>query len=437
MSNIVIVTAADENYAHHLAVMMASIVAQNVSGSHITFYVLDGGLSNQSKARLNLLKETHQLDIFYVYVDNNQFNHFPVTDYFTSTTYYRIGIPDFIDQSINKVLYLDCDIMARTDLSDLWNINVSDVILAAVQDALSDARQELGFNNNRVYFNAGVLLINLNKWREQNISTAAAQFVSQNRTKWADQDALNVASGGNWLELPPKWNVQTAMITGEVHYSNSHFRSDELACAINNPAIVHFTGRQKPSAYMSTHPFTHEYYRYLHMTEWRDYQPAKPEFKTEYGLYRFSEGQQIEQFLLSGWSTPEKKIVWTNGNEVLLALGRLPASVQLVRLQCLPFTASDLTGQRVVISVRDEVIATFFVDQALTLRFPVSAAPEEAIVLRLSLPDAVMPRKYGIEDWRTLGLAVQSLELAPFPDGHNWKILEPISKLILRLQGRN
>ncbi|MGG3888369.1 glycosyltransferase family 8 protein [Metabacillus fastidiosus] len=250
-----IVTATNDNYAKHLGVMLHSLLENLKNKNNINIFIIDGNISNENKLKLEKVVGKFGLQAKFISIDTNLFNSFErKIKYISKETYYRIMIPDLLSSDITKALYLDCDMIIQEDISKLWNIDINDYFLAAVDEGIKKRRRKSlskleGFG----YFNAGLLLINLQKWRENNISTKVIRFIENNHEiiKFMDQDALNFILYDKWLKLNPKWN-----------YTSSH----QKRIKIDDPVIIHFTGRKKP--WKSEHPYKQEYLKYLTSSLW-------------------------------------------------------------------------------------------------------------------------------------------------------------------------
>jgi lipopolysaccharide biosynthesis glycosyltransferase len=168
-------------------------------------------------------------------------------------------LPDDLD----KVLYLDTDIVVRGSLTELWNTNISVHALAAVahDDDEDHLREALGLPKGTPYFNSGVLLMNLRYCRQRAVVENAISFVKEypQKIQFWDQDALNATLVDQWLELPKSWN-----------WRDKKRPSRKLE---GEPAIVHFVGHNKPWHWSNNHPFRHEYRKYRRKTPW----PFQPE----------------------------------------------------------------------------------------------------------------------------------------------------------------
>ena len=203
------------------------------------------------------------------------FQDFRVDKWVSIATYYRILAPRILPINIDKVLYLDSDIIVRGSLNDLWNTDLRDRALAAVGE-LADSRAVnlVGLPPGAKYFNGGVLLINLAFWRENSIYERATAFIRDNPEKvelW-DQDALNAILVHSWIELPAHWNAQHHFITGLPAARIVHLTPEQRAMVpLSEPAVVHFDGDTKPWHWSCRHPFQYEYRKYRLKTPWPQY----------------------------------------------------------------------------------------------------------------------------------------------------------------------
>lgn len=417
--SIIIFAASDEKYAQHLAVMVASVCANHRTNEKLEFYIVDGNISNESKDKIRVLTEVFGAAIEFLPLDTNLFSGFPTPAYLSTAAYYRLIIPDLVDASIKKGIYLDCDIIVRNDVSELWAIDLGDALFAAVSDP-GGAPQFLLLQSEAKYFNSGVMVIDMDNWRSCRLSQRLLQYVVNHATEivLADQDALNgVVATENliWIELHPRWNVLGMEDEYEHwHYRNSAFGSEDFTDALEKPAIVHFTGACKPWQYGSRHPYLPEYYKNLAFTEWRNYRPEIPEYIAQLGNLPIVEDEQGQQIRFVGWAKPEKGAVWTIRKEVLLLLGCLPTGNYEILMKCIPFLAPGIQEQRLIAWDDQECIGDFSIDKLTEVRLIIKSTDITAPkVIRFHLPNAVSPRSMGVsEDIRRLGISVRSLHLA-------------------------
>ena len=211
-NNIPIFVASDNNYASFVATTIASICDN--TGSFCQFYILDGGISEENKSLISSLKQQYNnFDITFVKIEEEKyFKNFVASSYVSMATYYRFIIPELFP-GISKVLYLDVDIIVNGDINELYNIDLENYIIAAVADEgnsdyIKMLKNNMDINFNSTYFNAGILLINFDKWRGENITSQLFEIEKKYHDKLLcnDQDILNNYFENNYKLLDPKYN---------------------------------------------------------------------------------------------------------------------------------------------------------------------------------------------------------------------------------------
>lgn len=190
------------------------------------------------------------------------------------TSWIRVLLPELLP-GVDKVIYLDADTLVLQTLSDLWSTDLRGAPLGAVANVVEPARdghiRELGLEPAGAYFNAGVLLMDLETMRRAGAVGRLTAFVAANRERliWFDQDALNVTFAGSWHPLHPRWNAQNSFWTwGE--WASRVFEAGPLTEAKSAPAIIHFEGPSicKPWHLLGDHPMRPRYLDVLARTPW-------------------------------------------------------------------------------------------------------------------------------------------------------------------------
>ncbi len=265
MTNIQICTLTDNNYVQHLGVLITSILVNSKSSENFTFNVLDGGIFDSEKEKIEQLKRIKNFNIFYHKINKDDFAKCPIL-YHNIATYYRLKFQSYLT-SVDKAIYFDPDVIVLNSLSELWEIDINDYFIAGVEDPLAKKNMSrLDISEEYNYFNAGVLILNLKKFRENNIEEKLFNYIENHSDKivWADQDILNDNLHKNALILPLKWNSMEYNLE-ESTYSDF----DEYKNAYNNPNVIHFISPDKPWNYKSKEPRKHLYNKYLNMSPWK------------------------------------------------------------------------------------------------------------------------------------------------------------------------
>lgn len=274
-----IVAAIDDGYEQHLGVMLCSLFRNHKEDGRCEVYILDGGISAEGKEKVLDLAAMYNAEVHFFVVSPDDFSDFMVSHHISSATYYRLAIANLLPRSIDKVIYLDADLVVLGDIAELWRTPVDEYALAAVRNPGFRGHARLSIPHHCPYFNAGVLLLNLAAWRQKRVGPGVMTFLRDNpdRARQWDQDGLNACLYDQWLMLHPKWNVQTVLLQHNA-LCNAEFDPEELADALGNPAIVHFTGSSKPWQYMNRHPLKDLYYDYLRLTPWHGFTPPDATF---------------------------------------------------------------------------------------------------------------------------------------------------------------
>lgn len=249
MEKITICYAPDENYAGITAVSMTSVL-KNAGNENIEFIILHSGLSKNSMAKLNLVKKIRNCKISYIKITGNDFKEFPLANWVTTATWFRTKIADLCPEQ-EKIIYLDCDTMVLCSLKELWDTNITDYYIAAV--CTKNNREYLKLKDDK-YFNAGVLVINCKKWRQDRVFDKIKAYVLSNKDKirYADQDVLNAICDEKKYNLPPEYNYCE-------NFRNPH------AEIMENPKIVHFVG-PNPNRFDCMHSLKYTWQEYAVLT---------------------------------------------------------------------------------------------------------------------------------------------------------------------------
>ncbi len=301
--DIVLVSGADDGYAMPLAVTIRSALDCLAADRRMKLFVIDGGLTDGSKSRLLASWNDLRLTVEWLRADVDLFRDLPVDTHITTATYLRLLMPRLLPQDVERVIYLDSDLLVRRDLADLWDEPQGGHAVLAVQDVAApclDAAaclpnydrcrnhlaaftpvpnfRELGLPPDALYFNGGLLVVDLAQWRRERSAERLLQCLDEHREHvlWCDQYALNVVFAGKWRALDRRWN-QGAHIFVYPTWWESPFDRETFRLLRAKPWIVHFCSPTKPWHYFCRHPFKRRFRKCVRRTAWKDWRPESPQ----------------------------------------------------------------------------------------------------------------------------------------------------------------
>ncbi|MBU1136121.1 MAG: glycosyltransferase family 8 protein [Nanoarchaeota archaeon] len=290
--NIELVCALDENFVIPTTVMLKSVVTNLNKNKNLNIYLLEGGISDYFKNKILKSIKSDRVSIKFIQINNNIFEGFRIDAHFSKANYYRLLIPELLPKKIEKAIYLDSDLIVNHDINKLWEMDIKAYYALAVYSRfMSQGLQnyeKFGFKPEDKYFNSGVLVMNLKKWKEDKIVSKTLKFIKENNPRWVDQDALNAIFNLNWKEINPKWNVTAPLFLAfpelcdkknEERYISSYNGypikdKKRIKEIISNPYIIHFITSVKPWIKGHNPPKRQLFYYYLDMTKWKGWRPT-------------------------------------------------------------------------------------------------------------------------------------------------------------------
>lgn len=201
-----IAVISDEGYAYPTTVMLASVKHNKKKESKYCVHCISNGMTSFSKNQIKALAEDDFEVLLYEIEDKEKYNSIDIVlgGTWSISTIIKTDIPEILN-GLEKVLFLDGDILVTKDLTDLWEIDIQDDLLAAVPGL---AQERAKIYNIETYFNAGVLLMNLKKWREDCISEKVWEQFRDDPSQYplCEQDVFNKVCRGRVRYLPYIWN---------------------------------------------------------------------------------------------------------------------------------------------------------------------------------------------------------------------------------------
>lgn len=257
----------DDYYIKYTASLLASLSDNKNKNYEYNIYILWWEISTNTQNNLNEIdKDFH---IQYISFDENvvfeKYKSIPKRDHIYL---YRLFLWDYI-KDVDKIIYMDNDIIINWDISELFNIDLWDKVVGASLDCINwstYAKHKLTH-----YFNSWVLLIDLNKRNTENIWHKVLQILNDKKNNfwtWQDQDGLNFVLDWKRKIISPKWNwIRYNSLSNKwSQYNKQQFKE------LNNPVICHFAwNHNRPRWWLiCMHPKRYIYYKYIFKTEYRD-----------------------------------------------------------------------------------------------------------------------------------------------------------------------
>lgn len=230
--------AVNNDYVKYLLVALLSILKNNVE-EKIYFYIISKDITEESKNKIGLLRKIYSnFEIKYLVPDMSLFKNLKLNiEYITIETYFRYIIADLVPD-ISKCLYLDADIVVNGKLKDFYDTNIENFYCAGVEDLFINGicyKKEIEFTDDDLYVNAGVLLLNLENIRKDNMISKLFYNNLQLKDKitYQDQDVINITFKNKILEANSIYNFTGTNVRREKNKRKS-------------AVIIHYTGERKP-----------------------------------------------------------------------------------------------------------------------------------------------------------------------------------------------
>lgn len=281
-----IFSVTDDNYAPYCGVMLTSIFENNKNHSFNVFILIGKPLSKRNQRKLHNLEIKYGNSIEFITVDDNSIRNLLISNKWSIATFYKVFAGDLLPESIHKVLYLDGDIIVTGDVAELWNIDITGKAMAVVQDygiSCEMGQNRLQYPAEAGYFNGGMMLINLDYWRLNNVGQRCLTYIENNYDKliYCDQDVLNAVLWDEKRLISLTYNYLISYL-GDFLYNRQPLDiQNELLKFSKSPLIIHYCYMLKPwSVVYYNLPFSEEWKSYKRLSPWSYKLPSPPKNKS-------------------------------------------------------------------------------------------------------------------------------------------------------------
>ena len=271
-----ILITLDENYFPRLRVLLTSL-KMNDPGEHFDIYLLYSGLSERMLRAVERWCRAAGYEFHPIRMDGDLFENAPVSSRYPTEMYYRLLASRLLPQELNRIIYLDPDILVINPLRPLWETNMSGWLFGA---AAHTGKTELANDVNRLrlgvehdYYNSGVRLMDLELGREEISPEEIFRYVEEHRMELLlpDQDLLNAMFGERIFPLDDAvWNYDARNYNNYVMRSSGKYN---VKWVMENTAILHFCGKAKPwkPGYIYRFGVLYQHYEQLAGRSWQPY----------------------------------------------------------------------------------------------------------------------------------------------------------------------
>ncbi len=274
-------------FAPVLGISIASVFENNKDSDDITIYVIENKITQDNQNRLRELADKYGRNVVFIPMpdinETEQLHLKKVKEKWIFDSYCRLFLDDLLPATVDKVLYLDSDVLVTDSLEQLWNTDLSDHVAAGVKDCFNKKYYDLlGLKECAHYCNSGVILINLKKWREERIGDQVRQYVHERNgyVFFMEQTVMNGVIQDKWLILPVKYNVNTLMMTltykeiQTLRKIDDFYSEKDVKEAVKQPVLIHMTSvfliHNRAWIKENNHPAKSIYEKYKAMTPWKD-----------------------------------------------------------------------------------------------------------------------------------------------------------------------
>ena len=249
----------DLKYKEMALAVVRSVLAHSEASS-CRFYLvvdMDDAEIKETSNHLESLSANYLIQT----VDQTLFEGLTTKGHISRAAFMRLELAR-IFPDLKRVLYLDSDLILTEDVRNIWDTDTRGKPLAAVRNAGKSATERLGLTPSHVYFNSGVMIMDLEYYRRENVRERAYTWLQKNNESRAfhDQDALNVIYQDEVFELPYKYNMQAFLY--RFFFSFDKKEREKIIQGDRAKVVLHFSSGRKPWHQGDLHPHRKLFMKY-------------------------------------------------------------------------------------------------------------------------------------------------------------------------------
>lgn len=277
-----IIYASNNAYAKYLGISMLSLLDTNQELQELNVYVLSFNISEENLVHLRNIAGKYQRGIHFI--DITKFER--LIPFFFNTSGYnpivlsRLFLCRYLPADMERILYLDCDIIVNGSIKEFETIPFGNSLVAAVPELLMPIEKKalIGHAKHETYYNAGVLLVNLPLWRKENVETIFMEYYKSmnGQLLYNDQDIINHCCKGRILTLNHRYNLSTNLFyfpryfVKKIQPAYDTNDAKTYSDILKKPTIIHYMGDERPWIEGNHNKYRTHYDYYFRQSPWKD-----------------------------------------------------------------------------------------------------------------------------------------------------------------------
>ncbi|MEG1476064.1 MAG: glycosyltransferase [Longicatena sp.] len=255
----------DKNFLFGAAISMTSVLLHN-KDLNIHFHLFTDYWDDDHQQRMIMLAKQFSTTISIYLIDSEELKALPSGNAWSHAMYFRFIAFEYLSENIDSLLYIDADVICKGSLTELTRLNINDYVAAVVRDV--DDSPARNIEDNRDYFNSGVIYANLKKWRKKGCITAAFNILLDKTKKLAfpDQDVLNILFLNEVIFLTRSYNsiygIKQELKNKDLSRYKEYITDDTI--------LIHYVGVTKPWNSWANYPSAQYFVEAWQASPWAD-----------------------------------------------------------------------------------------------------------------------------------------------------------------------
>lgn len=274
--------SCNDYYIPQTGISIISLCENNKESDNISIYFIGKDVSPANVSLLRAITEGYGRHFIYIDFDTIAYDlNISSIGRHIETIYAKVFFTRI--EGLDKIIYLDSDTIVDGSLEPLWNDDISEVYMGAVQ-TFSKMKGQLGIPEQAPFFNDGMAIVNVDYCRKYNLTDKVLKVVAEynGNPPTLSEGALNKVCLGHVKYISPRWNCMAGILYHaklNMKYLASildQYSENDLKESCEHPIVIHYLTAfyNRPWFSPCTHPYKEKYYYYQAMSPWKDMKPT-------------------------------------------------------------------------------------------------------------------------------------------------------------------